>query len=210
VKPAIPLAIAAFVLTVVTACGSNPQPAPTTGRALDTGPGTTTPGSATRLPSRTSRPATTDSTGRPCPAGSEGRVRLGTVNAADADAVAEAVVLVANQSDTRTDSSTLDALLRARRWLSPDLLASSLAVPERPTAAWTALVAHCGYTTVENVELANEYGQPPATSTTRNIQISYLVHDLGRDGWRGRNIGRQLARMHLIKTGHTWQVNAFG
>ena len=208
-KTAVTSAIAALVLTVVTACGSTPQPATTTGRSMGTGTGTTTPGSAAQLPSRTFQQATTDPTGRPCPGGPQGRVSLATVNVADPDAVAEAVVIVTNQSDARTDSSTPDALRRARRWLAPDLLASSLTVPERPNAAWTALVVHCGYTTVDHVELANEYGQPSGTATTRYIQISYLVHDLGRDGWRGSGIRPQLARMYLIKTGHTWQVNAF-
>lgn len=131
---------------------------------MGTGTGTSTPGSASPLPSHTLERPTTDATGRQCPGGATGRVSPETVNPTNPEAVAEAVVLLTNQSDARTDMSTLDALVRARRWLAPDLLAGSRTVPERPNAAWTALVAHCGYTTVDHVELANEYVQPPRYS----------------------------------------------
>jgi len=212
VKTAIRAAIAALVVTGVAACGSNTRPAPTIGWPMVAGPGATTLGSAPGLPARVAQHAAADSTaptGRPCPDGPADAVSLSTVNEADPDAVAEAVVITTNQSDARTDSSTLDALRRARRWLTPDLLTGSLTVPERPNAAWTALVAHCGYTTVDHVELANEYGQPANTAKTASIQITYRENYLGRDGWRGGDMGRQLARVHLIKSGHTWQVNAF-
>ena len=211
-KTAIRAAIAALVLTGVASCGSNTRPAPTTGRPMGGGTGVTTLGSAPGLPGRVAQHAAPDSTaltGRPCPDGTANPVSLSTVNEADPDAVAEAVVITTNQSDTRTDSSTLDALRRARRWLTPDLLTGSLTVPERPNAAWTALVAHCGYTTVDHVELANEYGQPASTAKTALIQVTYRVNYVGRDGWLGGDMGRQLTRIHLIKTGHTWQVNAF-
>lgn len=211
-KTAIRAAIAALVLTGIAACGSNTRPAPTTGWPMVAGPGATTPGSAPALPSSVAQNAAPDSTiptARACPDGPPNPVSLSTANDAHSDSVAEAVVITTNQSDTRTDSSTLDALRRARRWLTPDLLTGSLTVPERPNAAWTALVTHCGYTTVDHVELVNEYGQPANTAETALIQVTYRVNYLGRDGWLGGDMGRQLTRIHLIKTGHTWQVNAF-
>lgn len=205
-------AIAALVLTGVAACGSNPHPCPTTGWPMGAESGASTLGSAPGLPTRVAQHAATDSTaptGRPCPDGSADPNSLSTVNEADPDAVAEAIVTTTNQPDARTDSSTSDALRRAGRWLTPDLLTGFLTVRERPNAAWTALVAHCGHTTVGHVELASEYGQPANTGKTALVQIRYREDSLGRDGWRGSDIGRQLTRIHLIKTSHTWQVNAF-
>lgn len=125
------------------------------------------------------------------------------------DAVADAVVFTTNQADTETDSSRLDALRRAARWLTPALLAGSLAAQHRPDADWSALIRHRGYTTVDHLQLANEYGQPPNTAITRYVQISYLTHELGRDGWRGSNTGAQLDRLRLIKRGPSWEVEAF-
>lgn len=132
----------------------------------------------------------------------------GDVNSADADSVAEAVVITTNQSDTETDYSSLDPLQRARQWLTPALLAGSSAVPHRADAGWTALAAHHGYTSVDHIELANEYGQPPNTAASRYIQISYQVHEHGRDGW-DNNTGPQLARLRLIRKDNTWKVKAF-
>lgn len=133
----------------------------------------------------------------------------GTVNNADPNSVALAVVVTTNQFDTRTDTSSLGALRRAGRWLTPALLAGSLTVPQRQNAAWTTLAAHRGYTTVDHLELANEYGQPLDTAAVHYVQISYQLRDLGRDGWRSAGTGPQLARIRLIKTGTRWQVNAF-
>lgn len=125
------------------------------------------------------------------------------------DAVARAVVLTTNQVDTETDSSRLDALRRAARWLTPALLAGSLATPQRPDADWSALTRRRGYTTVDHIELANEYGQPPNTAATHNVQISYQIHKFGRDGWKDSNSSPYLARLRLIKRGTTWKVRGF-
>lgn len=205
--------IVALVLTGVAACGSNPHPVTATGWPVHTGSGASDLVSAPGLLARGAQHGTTDSSppaGRPCPDRPAGPLSSSTVNQADPDAVAEAVVITTNQSDARTDSSVLDALRRAGPWLTPGLLTESLAVPDRPDAAWTALVAHCGHTTVGHVELANEYGQPEDSPKTALVQVTYQEDSLGRDGWRGTDAGRQLVRVRLIKTGHTWKVNAFG
>ncbi len=132
-----------------------------------------------------------------------------TVDDKDPSSVALAVVITTNQSDTRTDTSSRDALARAGRWLTPELLAGSLAVPDRTDSTWTTLVDHRGFTTVDHVELANEYGQPADTSTTAWVQISYQERKFGRDGWRSSRTRPLLARVRLVKTGARWQVNAF-
>lgn len=131
------------------------------------------------------------------------------VHDADPTAVARAVVITTNQFDTRTDTSRLDALRRAGRWLTPALLTGLLAVPSRPGAAWMALVARRGYTTVDHIELANEYGQPADTPDLHYIQISYHVHELGPNGWRGSNAGPELSRLQLVKLSGDWKVKAF-
>ena len=135
--------------------------------------------------------------------------KLIRVDAANPDAVARAVVLATNLADTQVDSSRRDAVRRAAQWLTPALLAGSLAAPQRPDADWNTLVRHHGYATVDHLELANGYGQPPNTATTRYVQLSYLLHELGRDGWRGSNTGPQLDRLRLIKRGPSWEVEGF-
>lgn len=132
-----------------------------------------------------------------------------TANEKDFSSVAQAVVITTNQSDTQTDTSSRDALTRAARWLTPELLAESLAVPDRTDSTWTTLVDHRGFTVADHVKLANESGQPADTLTTACVQISYQVEEIGRDGWRSAGTGPLLARMRLIKTGTRWQVNAF-
>lgn len=132
-----------------------------------------------------------------------------TANEKDPSSVAQAVVITTNQSDTQTDTSSRDALARAARWLTPELLARSLAVPDRTDSTWTMLISHRGYTVVDHVKLANEYGQPADTSTTACVQISYQMQEFGRDGWRSAGTGPLLARMRMTKIGTRWQVNAF-
>lgn len=188
--------IAAVLAAALVACGSPTQPAPqrpvsAVSRVIHSAPPRTGL-SSRQTPKAPVRP--------PIP---------GNISSADPDSVARAVVITANQSDTETDSSFLDALRRAGHWLTPALLAGSLAVPERADAGWAALLAHHGYTTVGHIELANEYGQPPNTATTHFVQISYLVLDLGRDGWSGHTPGPQLARLQLMNVSGLWQVEAF-
>lgn len=178
---AVRAAVAVIVAAGLVAC-SNPTP---TAVATTTAAGrvhhTTGPRSPRSVPALTD-PRTKEPT-EPAAVASTNPIR---VDAANPAAVAQAVVLAANQADTQVDSSRLDALRRAAQWLTPALLAGSLAVPQRPDADWNTLLRHHGYTTVDHLELANEYGQPPTTATTRYVQISYLLHEIGRDGWRGR------------------------
>jgi len=198
-------ATAAILIVSLAACSSTTGPVagvtPPGSRAADHAPTTAAMPSPTAATATTDqRPVITDAGRTPVP---------GNVNNADPNWVAQAVVITTNQFDTRTDTSSLDALRRAGRWLTPALLAGSLAVPDRTDSTWTMLVRHRGFTIVDHVKLANEYGQPANISTTSHVQISYQVQAIGRDGWRSADIGRQLARVHLIKSGHTWQVNAF-
>jgi hypothetical protein len=199
------VATAAIFIVSLAACSSTTGPAagvtPPGSRAADHAQTTAAMPSPTAAAATTDqRPVITDAGRPPVP---------GNVNNADPNSVARAVVITTNQFDTRTDTSSLDALRRAGRWLTPALLAGSLAVPQRTDAAWTTLVTHRGYTTVDHIELANEYGQPPNTATTQYIQISYQVHDLGRDSCRGSDTGPQLARLQLIKQDNSWKVKAF-
>ncbi len=199
------VATAAIFIVSLAACSSTTGPAagvtPPGSRAADHAQTTAAMPSPTAATATTDqRPVITDAGRPPVP---------GSVNNADPNSVARAVVITTNQFDTRTDTSSLDALRRAGRWLTPALLAGSLAVPQRTDAAWTALAGHHGYTTVDHLELANEYGQPPDTSITACVQISYQVEEIGRDGWRSAGTGPLLARMRMTKIGTRWQVNAF-
>lgn len=197
---------AAILIVGLAACNSITGPfvlAPTNSRSTHHAQAT----AATSLPTAATAPATAKADQRPVTTAGPPPTP-GTVNNADPNSVALAVVVTTNQFDTRTDTSRLDALRRARLWLTPALLAGSLTVPQRPDAAWTTLAAHRGYTTVDHLELANEYGQPRDTTAVHYVQISYQMHGLGRDGWRSAGTGPQLARIRLIKTGARWQVNA--
>ncbi len=199
------VATAAILIVSLAACSSTTGPAagvtPPGSRAADHAQTTAAMPSPTAATATTDqRPVITDAGRPPVP---------GNVNNADPNSVARAVVITTNQFDTRTDTSSLDALRRAGRWLTPALLAGSLAVPQRADAAWTVLAGYHGYTTVDHIELANEYGQPTNTADTYYIQISYQVHDLARDGWRDSRAGPQLVRMQLIKQDGGWKVKAF-
>ncbi len=148
---------------------------------------------------------------QPNPAPREGLITSGSVNDADPTAVAFAVVSTINRADSRTDLSWLDAVRRAARWLTPGLLAGSISIPERGDANWTAMAAHDGYSDATNLQLANEYGQPANTTTTARVQISYQLVQVGRDGWKARAGGTQLARLVLARRSTTarWLVQAF-
>ncbi len=139
-----------------------------------------------------------------------GAIARSSVNNADPNSVAIAVVTTLNRQDTTGDASPLDAVRRAAPWLTSTLLADSLNVPQRGDTRWSALAAHRGYTAVDRVLLANEIGQPPNTATTAYVQVSYQTQKFGRDGWQGSPTGRQLSRLRLTRTAAgAWQVTAF-
>ena len=201
---AVKAAVAVILAAGLAAC-STPEPT-----ALVTTTAAQTLGHTTRTTSPRTAAAPTDTWRKEAtePA-AVASTELTRVDAANPYAVARAVVLATNQADTQVDSSRRDALRQAAQWLTPALLAGSLAAPHRPDADWNTLIRHHGYTTVDHLELANEYGQPPNTATRRYMQISYLLHELGRDGWRESNTGPQLDRLRLIKRGFSWEVEGF-
>ena len=209
------VALSAIALTTVTAGCTNPPQPSTNGDAPpvshSTAGSSATPGEVDILPPAAASPADP-----PRPAGNTngvpqaGQISPTSVDPADASAVAVAAVTTINRQDTATDASPLDALRRAARWLSPTLLRDSLDVPERGDADWTTLASHHGYTLVDQVHLANETGQPPNTPTLALVQVSDVVVEIGRDGWREPTPTPKLARVQLTRApGRPWLITAF-
>jgi len=140
-----------------------------------------------------------------------GIVNAATVNNCDATAVVIAGLTAMSRWDTTIDASRLDAARRAASWLTPELLADSMAVPERPDAQWLTLEKHHGYSVVDHVAPAGETSQPADTATAALVQITYRIHERGRDGWKHPQQSSQLARIELTRTSADggWRIAGF-
>jgi hypothetical protein len=108
------------------------------------------------------------------------------VDGSSASAVSKAFARASFLQDTRIDRSPSDAARRAARWARPSY-AAELSSPGRAPggAAWNAMAAHDGYTTVTATQNDDD-GRPPD-----ELRRAYRAWDLtltprGAAGWTGK------------------------
>jgi hypothetical protein len=129
---------------------------------------------STRPSTRTSSPSTTTT---PPSA-------FGGVDRSNATAVAVAMIDGTFTSNTTTDTSQQNAIVRSAIWYTPSAAANlrSQAPPSSPGAEWIAWTAHHATTTVTTT-VNHDSGAPSDTSTTAYRQFTVDVTPHGDDGW---------------------------
>ncbi len=146
-------------------------------------------------------------TGRPgVPAG--GLPPAPTLTSPDPDVVAVVALTAYYRADTALDLGPTDTHRRALPWTTGQLAAGIRG--DRPVtgpgAAWSALAAHHGYTTV-TVTRAYDDGAPTDTSATVYRQFTVTATPRGRDGWSG-SPATHTDYLTLTRTGSGWRIAA--
>lgn len=109
---------------------------------------------------------------------------LASIDQANPDQVADLFARTVATIDARTDSSTSDALMRARSLMSAELAAIyESEIPSGGVALMADLAEHDGYTLVSISPVLD--GQPEDTSITAMRGRSVTRTPMGRDGWSG-------------------------
>lgn len=181
-------AIAATLASVGMAACSHPrsQPAPATATVTVTATATPTPASPRTAAGGFGQPRPP----QPVPPGRRGVPHGGLINPASVDqhnptAVGRAVLIVMYRHDTAIDNTPLDALRRARPWLTPLYRAGFTAArPHGAGTRWATWTAHHAYTTV-TLRGYTDASQPDDTTriASRSYRVTYTP--TGRDHWHG-------------------------
>lgn len=128
----------------------------------------------------TSRPQRSTASPEPAPSWAQ----PAHVDAGNATDVGRAALAVMFTQDTVTDTSSMQAQIRAGAFLQPAYLAALKAVPvTAPGAQWETWAAHRAYTSTQ-VTVGTDT-RPTDTETLAERQYSVVVTPIGRDGWRG-------------------------
>jgi hypothetical protein len=109
---------------------------------------------------------------------------FGGVDRSNATAVAVAMIDATFTSNTTTDTSQQDAIVRSAIWYTPPAAANlrSQAPPSSPGAEWIAWTAHHATTTVTTT-LNHDSGAPSDTATASYRQFTVEVTPHGDAGW---------------------------
>ena len=150
---------------------------------------------------------------QPVPTGTSGQPRgqlldPGTINTADADAVATAAVETMYRYDSAIDNSPMDASRRAQPWLTSDYAAAvAKPLPGGGGADWITLAQHHGYTTT-SVKDAHDDGAPPDDPTHVSRQRVVTLTPHGDNGWTAQPAVVTVF-VNLVRQSTTapWQVN---
>lgn len=120
----------------------------------------------------------------PAPEDAPQSADLSIIDQENPDQVADLFARTVATIDARTDSSTSDALMRARSLMSAELAAIyESEIPSGGVALMADLAEHDGYTLVSISPVLD--GQPGDTPTTAMRGRSVTRTPLGRDGWSG-------------------------
>ncbi len=204
--PATPAAVllGVVVAAVTSGCAPTGSPAPAV-TVPATVPAPSDP--ATAAPSAAARPFTPTQvpTGwAGTPAG--GLPPASTLTSTDPDVVAAAGLTAYCRADTALDLGPADTHRRALPWTTGQLAAGIRG--DRPVtgpgAAWTALAAHRGYTTVTVIR-AYDDGAPTDTRTAVYRQFTVTTTPHGRDGWTGPPL-THTDYLTLTRTASGWRV----
>ncbi|MEU8131894.1 hypothetical protein [Streptodolium elevatio] len=108
------------------------------------------------------------------------------VDGNDPLAVSKAAVITMLSSDTTTDSSAADAVLRAGVYFTPEFLADMRGVMPgvREDPQWPRWKEHQVRMVVE-AELADDMGKPPNTEVEAYHAWSVTTRPVGADGYKG-------------------------
>jgi len=199
------------VLTCVVLAGAASGCAPTsTSAPAVTVPATlpaATTGSATAGPTASGFTPTRVPTGRTgSPAG--GLPPASTLTNPDPNVAAGAGLTAYYRTDTALDLGPADTHRRALPWTTGQLAAGIRGDQPvtGPGAAWTALAAHHGYTTV-TVTRAYDDGAPTDTRTAVYRQFTVTTTPRGRDGWIGALVNHT-DFLTLTRTRNGWRITA--
>jgi hypothetical protein len=169
------VAVAAAVV-LVAGCAT------TTSRVAAGDPPSTT-ASASR-PSTAATAAAPSTTAASASSTSTGAASYGPVNRAEPTAVAEALLAATFTSDTATDTSPQNAVIRSLIWYTAAEAATIRS--EEPTgpagAQWTLWAAHHVSTSVA-VAVNHDPGAPADTATVAYRQFAVTVTPQGSNGW---------------------------
>lgn len=169
------LCVALPVLALLVGCGTSPPSAATA--STTSGPRPNPNGLITPVPSP-----------QPVPTGKDGVPRgdfPSHVDSRDATVVSKAFARASFLSDARVDVSPFDAPRRAARWATR-AYAGQLSQPgvQSGGAAWQAMAAHHGYTTVDATPNQDD-GRPTDQLRRARRAWSLTITPHGDDGWSG-------------------------
>ncbi|MER6124374.1 hypothetical protein ABT173_17295 [Streptomyces sp. NPDC001795] len=133
----------------------------------------------------------------------------GVVDANDAGAVSKAWAETAYSYDTKYDTSSHDAVLRAARWLTERKAAAEREYQPAsgPGYEWNTWARHHAWTTVTvSSELEDDAPRDSETIAYRDLVVTGTAH--GRDGWTGTG-PRLNAYVKLVRSGvgEPWRVD---
>lgn len=130
-----------------------------------------------------------------------------SVDAKNADAVADAVAQLLTIHDTRTDHTPIATDVRAGHWYSSTVPHASIeAEVDRPSAHWQELTEHHGWDVVTNVDDAID-DPVPDTDTTAMRERTVTYYGTNADGWKSEDLTARYW-ISLTKNDGDWQVSA--
>jgi len=207
--PARSTAVLIGVVLAATASGcaptASPPPKATVPATLSVAPtDPATPGPTSGADPFAPTPVPTGRAGVP----SGGLPPTSTLTSADPDVVATAGLTAYYWADTALDLGPADTHRRALPWTTGQLAAGIRG--DRPVtgpgAAWTALAAHHGYTTV-TVTRAYDDGAPTDTRAAVYRQFTVTTTPRGRDRWTGPPF-THTDYLTLTRTYSGWRITA--
>jgi len=208
-RPTTPATVLIGIVLVAATSGCAPTASPA--------PAATVPATMSSAPTDPARSAPTTTampfTPTPVPTGRAGTPAAGlsptsTLTSSDPDVVVAAGLTAYYRADTAMDLGPADTHRRALPWTTGQLAAGIRG--DRPVtgpgAAWTALAAHHGYTTV-TVTRADDDGAPTDTRTDVYRQFTVTTTPHGRDRWTGPPVAHT-DFLTLTRTGSGWRITA--